>query len=66
MSSFLPEHDPEVFDLLGQRVAILVDSHLEAGMHSVVWNASQMSSGMYFYKLSTGDITEIRKMILLK
>jgi PKD repeat protein len=56
----------EVFNVAGQRVATLVDEHCEAGLHSVEFNASGLSSGIYFYRLTAGDVTQHRKMILLK
>jgi len=56
----------EVYNTLGQRVARLVDSKQEAGYRSVVWDASSVSSGLYFYRLSAGDYTETRRMMLVK
>jgi len=56
----------EVYNLLGSRVATLIDAHQEAGYKSVTWDASEISSGIYFYKLSAGDYTETRRMMLVK
>ncbi|MFQ5869424.1 MAG: T9SS type A sorting domain-containing protein, partial [Candidatus Zixiibacteriota bacterium] len=56
----------EVCNLLGQKVATLVDSKQQRGYKSVVWDASEVSSGLYFYKLTAGDFTETRRMILVK
>ena len=56
----------EIYNLLGQRIAILVDSYQSAGKHSAVWNASEYSSGAYFYKLITDNKSRMGKMILLK
>jgi hypothetical protein len=56
----------EVFNLLGQKVASLVDSKQQTGHRSVVWDASEVASGIYFYKLSAGDFTETRRMTLVK
>ena len=61
----------EVFNVLGQRVRTLLDGELAAGLHSVVWdgradNGFAVSSGVYFYRLSTGDVRQSRKMLLLK
>lgn len=56
----------EVFTLLGEKVATLVDRWQEAGYKSVSWEASGVSSGAYFYKLTAGDLTDTRRMILLK
>ncbi|MCP4580390.1 MAG: T9SS type A sorting domain-containing protein, partial [candidate division Zixibacteria bacterium] len=55
-----------VFNMLGQEVATLVSEKLEAGHHSVNWNAAQVSSGVYFYKLTAGDKTETHAMTLIK
>ncbi len=55
-----------VFNIMGQRVATLVDQHLEAGNHSVIWDGSQVASGIYFYRIDAGDYVESRKMVLLK
>ena len=56
----------EVFNVLGRKVAILADGKMEAGYHQVVWNATTMSSGVYFYKITAGDHTMIKKCILMK
>jgi hypothetical protein len=56
----------EAFDLLGRKVATLVEGRLEAGVHSVVWDCSQMPSGVYFYRLSDDSRSVSRKMTLLK
>jgi len=56
----------EVFNVSGQRVATLVEGEQEAGYRSVVWEASEVSSGVYFYKLTAGDLTEMKRMTLLR
>jgi hypothetical protein len=55
-----------VFDLLGREVATLVNDELKAGKYKIDWNASSFASGVYLYKLTAGDFTETKKMILLK
>jgi hypothetical protein len=52
--------------VLGNEVAALVDEYRDAGSYEVDWNASQLSSGIYFYKLLAGSFVETKKMILLK
>lgn len=56
----------EVYNMLGQRVEILVDGTMTAGYHTVVWNAADYSSGIYFYKLTAGDRVFSRRMTLTK
>ena len=56
----------EVYNALGQRVAQLVDQPMAAGYHDVVFNASQLASGIYIYKIQAGSFVQSRKMILLK
>jgi hypothetical protein len=56
----------DVFNILGQRVTTLINQKQEAGEHTITWDASQFSSGVYFYRLQTGEATETKKMILLK
>ncbi|MDZ7724949.1 MAG: T9SS type A sorting domain-containing protein [candidate division KSB1 bacterium] len=56
----------EVYDLLGKRIQVLIDRTMPAGSHHITLNASQMSAGTYFYKMSTGPYTKIRKMTLIK
>ena len=55
-----------IYDILGQRVVTLVNQKQPAGHHQVIWNATDVSSGIYFYKLSAGDYSETKKMVLLK
>jgi len=55
-----------VYNILGQAVTTLVDRELDAGSHTITWDASENATGVYFYKLTAGDFTETRKMMLLK
>ena len=55
-----------VFDILGREIATLVDEQKEAGSYSVEWNASHISSGVYFYRLQTGSSIETKKLVVLK
>ncbi len=59
-----------VFDILGREVATLVNNQQKAGNYKVNFDASNLSSGVYFYRLksgtSTGSVTKSRKMILLR
>ncbi len=56
----------KVFDVLGNEVATLVNEEKPAGNYEVDFNASQLSSGIYLYKLTTGNFIQTRKMILIK
>ncbi|TVQ10405.1 MAG: T9SS C-terminal target domain-containing protein [Balneolaceae bacterium] len=56
----------EVFNILGERVAVLADERRPAGTHQVSFNASRLSSGVYLYRLTTGDRVQTRKMVLIK
>jgi cytochrome c peroxidase len=56
----------EVFNVLGQSVAVLVDGHQSAGRHDVIWDASTLSTGIYFYRITTSEYTKTKKMLLLK
>jgi hypothetical protein len=55
-----------VFNILGQKVAELVNGNVKAGNHSVTFNASKFGSGVYYYRLESGNNVQIKKMILLK
>ena len=55
----------KIYNIKGQLVETLVDVHKPAGQYSVEWNAKDMSSGIYFYKLTTDYKTFIKKMIIL-
>ncbi|MEM8485807.1 MAG: YCF48-related protein [Bacteroidota bacterium] len=56
----------EIFDLLGRNIATLVDGVQVTGMHTVRFDATGLSSGMYLYRLSTKHATEVRRMLLLR
>lgn len=56
----------KVYDVLGREVATLVNSKQQAGSYSVTFDARQYSSGVYFYRLSTENVSKVRKMMLVK
>ena len=56
----------KVFDLLGRQVATLVDGEQKVGEHVVTFDASKLSAGSYFYRLTTQEKTVVRKMLLLR
>ena len=55
-----------LYDLLGKTVTVLVNEQLNAGNYKIIWDASNYSSGVYFYKLEADEFTETKKMILIK
>ncbi len=55
----------KVYDALGREITILVNSNENAGTHSVNFNGAQLPSGIYFYRLTAGGKSSIKKMILL-
>lgn len=56
----------EVFNNLGQRVSTLVNGRMTAGDHEVVFEGSDLSSGIYFYRLTVDNVSQKRKMVLMK
>jgi Secretion system C-terminal sorting domain len=56
----------KVYDNLGREVKVLVNQYQTAGMHLIKLNASNLSSGVYFYKIVSGNYVAVKKMILLK
>jgi hypothetical protein len=56
----------KVYDYLGREVATLVDKELEPGKNAVSWNAINYSSGVYFYKLTSGNISLSKSMLMIK
>lgn len=56
----------KVFDLLGRQVTTLVDEEMPAGVHKVIFDASALPTGVYFYRIRAGSFTEIKKLTLLK
>ncbi len=55
-----------VYDILGKEVAVLVNQKLSAGQYNYTFDASKLTSGIYFYKLSTSEFTSVKKMSLIK
>jgi hypothetical protein len=55
-----------VFDITGRQVATLIDRPMNAGSHTQTFDASALSSGIYFYRLEAGDFQSVQKMMLVK
>ena len=56
----------KVFDALGREVDTILNDELSTGSYSRQWNASNMPSGIYFYRLQAGAFTETKKLVLLR
>jgi hypothetical protein len=55
-----------VYDLLGREVQTLINKELEAGYHEINFDASNLTNGVYFYRIQAGNFTETKKLLLLK
>lgn len=55
-----------VYDVLGREIAVLLDKFERQGEHLVVWDAQNIPSGLYFYQLNAGELTDVKKMIVVK
>ena len=56
----------KIYDMLGNEVATLVDEYKTAGKHEIDFDAAELTSGIYFYQLKSGDFIQSKKMLLLK
>jgi hypothetical protein len=56
----------KVYNILGQEVATLLNGFEKSGVHQVLFDAATLSSGVYFYKLQSGNFVQSKKMVLLK
>ncbi len=56
----------KIYTILGEEVAQLINSEIGAGTHQVQFDASNLTSGIYFYRISAGQFVSVKKMILLK
>ena len=55
-----------VYNMLGQEVKVLINEFQQAGTYDVKFDASEFSSGVYFYKIQSGSFTDTKKMTLVK
>ncbi len=56
----------KIYDILGKEVATLVDKDQNSGSYIVVWDAQSLSSGIYFYRITAGNYTDTKRMVLKK
>ncbi len=56
----------KVYDILGKEVSVLINEKLKPGEYEAVFNGGQLAAGVYFYKLTAGDFTEVKRMVLIK
>lgn len=55
-----------VYDMTGRQIEVLVNDFKQAGKHSVSYNAMNISSGIYYYKIQAGDFVSVKRMVLVK
>lgn len=55
-----------LYDVLGKEVEVLVNEKQNAGIYQVEWDGSKYPSGVYFYRITSGDFTKVKKMVLVK
>ena len=56
----------KIYDILGREVKTLLNEEKPAGNYKVTFNASALASGIYFYRITSGSHTSVKKMVLLK
>ena len=56
----------EIYNSLGQKVATLINDEMNSGSHKITFNASDLSSGVYYYKIQAGEFQSVKKMLLLQ
>jgi hypothetical protein len=52
--------------MLGQQVSALINGEVEAGFHEVHFDASGLASGLYFYRLQTGELVQTKRLLILR
>jgi subtilisin family serine protease len=56
----------DIYNILGHKIETPVNENLRAGMHTIIWDAKDIPSGIYFYKLQAGDYSQSKKCLVLK
>ena len=60
------EVEINIYNMLGQKIATLINEKQPAGLHQVEWDASSFASGLYYYRIKAGEFVDVKKMILLR
>jgi hypothetical protein len=55
-----------VYDMLGREVSVLVSKRMDAGVHEVKFDGSNLASGVYFYRLQAGDFVQAKRLVIAK
>ena len=55
-----------IYDIVGRKIAELINKKQQAGYHTVIWNGNQNASGIYFVKMEAGDFISTQKLMLVK
>jgi hypothetical protein len=66
---FIPTREKvqiSIYNILGQKVATVINEAFDAGAHAVRWNALSFANGVYFYEMQSGPFTSTKKMVLMK
>ena len=56
----------QIFDILGREIKMLVNERMNPGIYEYAFDASNLSSGVYFYKMQAGEFNDVKKMLLIK
>ena len=56
----------EIYDLLGRKVETLISENQHAGMHTVIWDAREIPTGIYFYEIQVGNCSQFKKCLILR
>jgi hypothetical protein len=55
-----------VYDVLGREIAVLLNERKQAGEYNVTWNAENLPSGVYFYRIVAGEFVKTKKMVIVR
>jgi hypothetical protein len=58
--------DLSIYNMLGQKVATLVNERKQVGYHHVEWDASGFATGVYYYRIDVGEFADVKKMVLIR